>query len=147
VWIAGTSNNLTYDNGRLTYTPAPKNAIHSPSIDALFLSLARPHRATRIGVLLTGMGRDGAAGLLALRKSGALTIAQNAETSVVYGMPKAAVEINGASEVLPLRSIGARICEAIPHRSPLPGSPSEDNKDHGSSAAICAVQSKDGKSQ
>ncbi len=70
VWIAGTSENLTYDNGRLIYAPPKKDAIHRPSIDALFMSLARPHRAARIGVLLTGMGRDGAAGLLALRQVG-----------------------------------------------------------------------------
>jgi two-component system response regulator WspF len=146
VWIAGTSNNLTYDNGRLTYTPAPKNAIHSPSIDALFLSLARPHRATRIGVLLTGMGRDGAAGLLALRKSGALTIAQDAETSVVYGMPKAAVENNGAGEVMPLQSIGPRIRDAILHQATPLGSRTESIEEH-SPSAIRAVRSKDGESQ
>jgi chemotaxis response regulator CheB len=63
------------------------------------------------------MGRDGAAGLLAMRKSGALTIAQDAETSVVYGMPKAAAEINGASEILPLELIGRRICEAVLHKT------------------------------
>jgi two-component system response regulator WspF len=117
VWIAGTSDDLLFDNGRVKYTPAKKNAIYSPSIDALFLSLAQPHRATRAGVLLTGMGRDGAAGLLAMRKSGALTIAQDAATSVVYGMPKAAAEINGASEILPLDAIGPRICEAVLHRT------------------------------
>jgi two-component system response regulator WspF len=149
VWIAGTSDNLAYDNGRLSYMPPKKDAIHRPSIDALFLSLARPHRATRIGVLLTGMGRDGAAGLLALRKTGALTIAQDAATSVVYGMPKAAVEINGASEVMPLFLIGPRICEAILHRAapPFGSVGAEDKKDQLSSAAIHVVRSKGGRSQ
>jgi two-component system response regulator WspF len=147
VWIAGTSDNLTYDNGRLAYTTPKKDAIHRPSIDALFMSLARPHRAARIGVLLTGMGRDGAAGLLALRKSGALTIAQDAATSVVYGMPKAAVEMNGASEVMPLESIGPRICEAVLHHPPTPLGHvrSENKKELSSSASAHAVRSKDGR--
>lgn len=117
VWIAGTSDDLIHDSGRLKYMPAKKDAIYSPSIDALFMSLAQPHRAARVGVLLTGMGRDGAAGLLAMRKAGALTIAQDAATSVVYGMPKAAAEIDGASEILPLDAIGRRICEAVLHRT------------------------------
>jgi two-component system, chemotaxis family, response regulator WspF len=146
VWIAGTTDNLTYDNGRLIYAPPKKDAIHRPSIDALFMSLARPHRAARIGVLLTGMGRDGAAGLLALRKSGALTIAQDAATSVVYGMPKAAVEINGASEVMPLDLIGPRIIEAVLHPAPPQSvvARSESRKGHTSPAAVHAIRSKDG---
>ena len=113
IWIAGRARDLTIENGVAKYTPAPDGAVHKPSIDSLFFSLAKPHRATRIGVLLTGMGRDGAAGLLALRKSGALTIAQDAATSVVYGMPRAAAEIHAAAEILPLSSIAPRICEAI----------------------------------
>jgi two-component system response regulator WspF len=116
IWIAGRRENLTYDNGFGRYTPAPEDTIHKPSIDSLFYSLAKPHRATRVGVLLTGMGRDGAAGLLALRKTGALTIAQDAATSVVYGMPKAAADISAADEILPLSSIGPRICEAVLQR-------------------------------
>lgn len=116
VWLAGTRENLNYQNGTMLYTPAPEDAAHSPSIDVLFLSLAQQHLATHVGVLLTGMGRDGAAGLLALRKSGALTIAQNAATSVVYGMPKAAADLEAATEILPLSAIGPRICEYVPGR-------------------------------
>jgi len=113
IWIAGRNENLTYEDGFARYTPASDDAVHKPSIDSLFYSLAKPHRATRVGVLLTGMGRDGAAGLLALRKSGALTIAQDESTSVVYGMPRAAAEINAAGAILPLASIASRICDAI----------------------------------
>ena len=113
IWIAGQGENLIYDNGFARYIPAPEDAVHKPSIDSLFYSLAKPHRTARVGILLTGMGRDGAAGLLAMRKSGALTIAQDAATSVVYGMPKAAAEMSAASEILPLSSIAARTCDAI----------------------------------
>ena len=113
VWLAGTAENLTYQNGTMLYRAAPEDSAHSPSIDALFFSLAQPHRSPRVAVLLTGMGRDGAAGLLALRKSGALTIAQDAATSVAYGMPKAAAELDAASEILPLSAIGPRICEYV----------------------------------
>jgi chemotaxis response regulator CheB len=113
IWLAGTKDNMTYSNGTAFYEAAPEDAVHSPSIDALFFSLAQPHRAPRVGVLLTGMGRDGAAGLLAMRKSGAHTIAQDASTSVVYGMPKAAVELDAATEILPLSAIPRRIRECV----------------------------------
>jgi chemotaxis response regulator CheB len=84
-----------------------------PSIDVLFQSLALPHEAPRIGVLLTGMGRDGADGLLAMRSSDAFTIAQDEDTSVVYGMPRAAAELNAAMEVLPLQAIAPRIIQLL----------------------------------
>jgi two-component system response regulator WspF len=113
VWLAGTKEHMTYQNGNVLYRAASEDAVHSPSIDVLFFSLAQPHTAPRVGVLLTGMGRDGAAGLLALRKSGALTIAQDAATSVVYGMPKAAAELDAATEILPLSAIGPRVCQAV----------------------------------
>ena len=122
VWLAGTKQNLTYQNGSVLYKAAAQDAVHCPSIDALFFSLAfthaQPSPVPRVGVLLTGMGRDGAAGLLALRKSGALTIAQDAATSVVYGMPKAAVELGAALEILPLSAVGPRICKSILAESP-----------------------------
>jgi chemotaxis response regulator CheB len=113
IWLAGTKDNLTYQDGTAIYKAAPEDAAHSPSIDALFFSLANPHRAPRVGVLLTGMGRDGAAGLLAMRKSGAHTIAQDESTSVVYGMPKAAAELDAATEILPLAAIPQRIREVV----------------------------------
>jgi two-component system response regulator WspF len=115
VWLAGSSDHLVYDDqeGQLLYTPHPRDTPYRPSVDTLFASLAGPHRALRIGVLLTGMGRDGAEGLLAMHNSGALTIAQDAATCVVYGMPKAAVELNAASESLPLSAIGPRVLSAV----------------------------------
>jgi two-component system response regulator WspF len=114
VWLAGTSDHLVYDgNGLLRYTPHPRANAYRPSADALFASLAEPHQAVRVGVLLTGMGRDGAEGLLAMRVTGSLTIAQDAATSVVYGMPKAADELKAANEILPLEEIGPRIVQAV----------------------------------
>lgn len=121
VWIAGSSEHFLYANGLAHYTAEPRDAAHSPSIDVLFTSLAQPHHAPRVGVLLTGMGRDGAEGLRALRSSGALTIAQDAATSVVYGMPRAAAELKAAAEILPLAAIAPRIRDFIaahPHPDP-----------------------------
>jgi two-component system response regulator WspF len=117
VWIAGSNDHLIYEEGDrrgiLKYTANPRETAYRPSVDVLFASLAEPHHAARVGVLLTGMGRDGAEGLLALRNAGSLTIAQDEASSVVYGMPKAAAGLKAAVEILPLASIGPRIREAI----------------------------------
>jgi two-component system chemotaxis response regulator CheB len=85
-------------------------AAHVPSIDRLFESLVKFGRRSA-GVLLTGMGRDGAAGLKLMREAGALTIAQDASTSVVYGMPRAAAESGAAVLQLPLTRIAAALLE------------------------------------
>jgi two-component system response regulator WspF len=113
VWIANCKEHLTYSSGIAHYTPVPHRAVHTPSIDVLFASLALPHLAPRIGVLLTGMGCDGADGLLAMRNSGALTIAQDEVTSVVYGMPRAAAALNAAIDILPLQAIAPRIVNLL----------------------------------
>ena len=89
----------------LRYTPEPKDYSFRPSVDVFFSSLAANWPAVGAAVLLTGMGRDGAAGLLSLRRKGWHTIAQDQATSLVYGMPKAAAELNAAKEILPLGSI------------------------------------------
>ncbi len=127
VWIAATGEHLVYADGLAHYTPAPHNSLHSPSVDVLFSSLAQPHQAPRAGVLLTGMGRDGAEGLRELRRSGALTIAQDAASSVVYGMPRAAAELKAAAEILPLKAIAARIAGFIAPLNSAPPSPSQDH--------------------
>lgn len=82
-----------------------KVAGHRPAVDVLFGSLARLGDKV-VATLLTGMGRDGANGMKGLRASGAMTIAQDEATCVVYGMPRAAVELEAACEVLPLNKIG-----------------------------------------
>ena len=78
---------------------------HRPSVDVLFESVAKEVGANAVGVILTGMGRDGAGGLLAMRTAGAHTVAQDEATSVVFGMPKVAIEKGGAERVAPLDEI------------------------------------------
>ena len=90
---------------------------HRPAVDVLLHSVADQVGERAVGVILTGMGRDGAAGLLAMRRAGAHTLSQDQETSVVYGMPRAVVE-NGASErALPLGAIAGAIIELASRRS------------------------------
>lgn len=76
-------------------TPGDKVSGHRPSVDALFLSMAENVRCKMAGIIMTGMGRDGAEGLLAMRKRGAYTIGQDKESCVVYGMPMVAYELGG----------------------------------------------------
>lgn len=83
-----------------------------PSVDVLFQSAARAAGRNAVGVILTGMGSDGAAGLLEMKKSGAHTIAQDEKTCVVFGMPKEAICMGAVDEVLPLEEIGAAMIKA-----------------------------------
>ncbi|MEM9557649.1 MAG: chemotaxis-specific protein-glutamate methyltransferase CheB [Acidobacteriota bacterium] len=94
-------------------SPFPKNLVHVPSIDVLFESAARGAGARVAGALLTGMGSDGAKGLSALKAAGAFTLCQDEASSVVFGMPRAALALNAASEVAPPRTIGRRLRELV----------------------------------
>lgn len=85
---------------------------HRPSVDVLFTSLAELAGSKAVGVILTGMGQDGAAGLLCMRQAGAATIGQNEKTSVVYGMPRVAYEKGAVGIQLPLGSIGEEILKS-----------------------------------
>jgi two-component system chemotaxis response regulator CheB len=89
--------------------PGPPVNRHKPSVDLLFRSLARNAGPNAVGVILTGMGADGAAGLLEMRQAGAYTLAQDEDSSVVYGMPRAAAEMGAVVESLPL----GQIAEAV----------------------------------
>jgi two-component system chemotaxis response regulator CheB len=91
---------------RLFLTSDPERHSCRPSVDVLFSSLARECGPASVACLLTGMGRDGAEGLLAIRRAGGYTIAQDEATSIVYGMPKEAVLLGAAQRVLPLAAIG-----------------------------------------
>jgi two-component system chemotaxis response regulator CheB len=85
---------------------------HRPSVDVMFASVLKTYRERCVGVILTGLGRDGAEGLLALRQAGAETIGQDEASSVVYGMPKAAFELGAVARQFPLERIGERILAA-----------------------------------
>ncbi len=114
VYIAGTDDHLVIGPGRtFHYTPEPADNPYRPSVDELFFSLERnwPHRG--IAALLTGIGRDGARGLLTLRRAGWHTIAQDERSSVIYGMPKAAAELRAASEVLSLEDMAGAVEEQV----------------------------------
>lgn len=91
---------------------APVNR-HRPSVDVLFNSAAEQVGAAAIGVLLTGMGKDGASGLLEMRRAGAWTLAQDHQSCVVYGMPREAALIGAACEVVPLSGVAQQILRAL----------------------------------
>lgn len=114
VLLAGTNHHIRLlKNGTLAYTAEPVNEIYRPSIDVFFESVARFWSGDAVGVLLTGMGRDGAQGLKTLREQGFLTIAQDQASSAVYGMPKAAAAIAAAVEIKPLPTIAPRLIEVF----------------------------------
>ena len=106
VRLAPPDVHLTVQSGALQLTHDPERHSCRPSVDVLFEFLAREQGADVVACLLTGMGRDGASGLLALRKRGARTIAQSEESCVVYGMPREAVQLGAAEQVLALPQIG-----------------------------------------
>jgi two-component system chemotaxis response regulator CheB len=109
VVIAPPERHLAVRNGRLRLTDDAERYSCRPSVDVLFESVAREYGPAAAAVLLTGMGRDGASGLLDIRRAGGFTIAQDEATSVVYGMPREAALIGAAEQVLPLDEIGPAI--------------------------------------
>jgi chemotaxis response regulator CheB len=110
VLLAGSENHLVFASAtRLTYTREPVECSFRPSVDVFFKSVVRFWPGEVIGVILTGMGRDGAEGLLALHESGHYTIAQDEASCAVYGMPKAAAELRAAREIVALDNISARL--------------------------------------
>lgn len=114
VLLAGTNNHLVLRRGGLLgYTDEPRSHVYRPSIDVFFESLAQNWTGQATGVLLTGMGRDGARGLLQMRQRGFWTIAQDRQSSAVYGMPKAAAELGAACEILSLERIAPRLTEVF----------------------------------
>lgn len=106
VLIAGTNDHLVmYPDQSLGYTPLPREQVYRPSVDVFFCSVSEHWTGRTLGVLLTGMGRDGAQGLLKLRNRGFHTIAQDQASCAVYGMPKAAAELHAAVEILSIDQI------------------------------------------
>ena len=114
--LAGDDRHLVLSvNGALVQTDVPTDRMHRPSVDELFNSFAS-FGAPGVALLLTGMGRDGAQGLLALRRAGWHTIAQDQASSVVWGMPGAAVALGAATQVLSLPEISAAIMAKLRQR-------------------------------
>lgn len=91
----------------------PKICYQRPAVDVMFASVANTARSRSIGVLLTGMGADGAQGMLSMRNAGAKTIAQDEQSCVVYGMPREAVKLNAVEHVLPLSKIPAALVRFV----------------------------------
>jgi two-component system, chemotaxis family, protein-glutamate methylesterase/glutaminase len=112
-YFAPTKSNLRLEGTSMVFAPAGANQLYVPNIDTLFDSVVVSHGAGAVGVLLTGMGADGAEGLKLLRNVGAATIAQDEATSTVYGMPKVAAEIGAAEQVLPVQRVAAAIEELV----------------------------------
>jgi two-component system, chemotaxis family, response regulator WspF len=114
VQVATTADHLCLAPGhRLRYDVHPRDEIHRPSIDVFFHSVARHWERAAAGILLTGMGRDGAAGLLAMRAAGHATATQDEASSAVYGMPRAAAKMNAAEKILPLNNIPSWLSDRI----------------------------------
>jgi two-component system chemotaxis response regulator CheB len=112
VLMAPSDRHLIVDHGRLRLTSGPERHSCRPSVDTLFESLARDVGPDTAACLLTGMGRDGASGLLAIRRAGGATFAQDEATCVVYGMPREAALLDAAQHVLPLHEIGPALAAA-----------------------------------
>ena len=125
VYLAATNDHLILDEDRqFRYVAEPLTVHYRPSVDVFLASLVRHWPEPGAAAVLTGMGRDGASGLLALRRAGWLTLAQDEATSVVYGMPRAAAEAGAAELVLPIGAIGGTIAERVRDRSyRVPGAP------------------------
>jgi two-component system, chemotaxis family, protein-glutamate methylesterase/glutaminase len=113
VWVAPEGAHLRLWNGGFSLDRHTSPGLHRPSADILFGSLAERLGGKAVGVVLTGMGRDGAGGLEAIREAGGFTIAQDEESSAVFGMPRAAAE-KGADLVLPPRKIGDVLSDVVP---------------------------------
>ena len=115
VYIApGGTHHMTLQggyNGRIRLIESDPIGGHRPSVDALFHSVAQSGAAS-VGAILTGMGADGAEGLLALRQAGATTFGQSRESCVVWGMPRAAAELGGVQQEISLSSMASTILSA-----------------------------------
>lgn len=119
ILLAATNDHLTIDSThRLRYVAEPATLSYRPSVDVFFSSVATHWSGPGVAALLTGMGRDGAKGLLKLRQARWFTIAQDQATSIVWGMPRAAAEIGAAVQVLPVDRIGKAIADQLRGQPP-----------------------------
>ncbi len=120
VLLASPDRHLVVREGRLWHTDGPERNSCRPSIDVLFESIARECGESAVACLLTGMGKDGAQGLAAIRRSGGMTLVQDEATCVVFGMGGEAVRLGGADAVLPLGSIASTVVQITDRSTLLP---------------------------
>jgi two-component system chemotaxis response regulator CheB len=106
---SGLHMRVSSDGKRIRLTEDPLTEIHRPSVNVLFTSVAENIGARSVGVVLTGMGSDGAKGIMAIKSAGGLTIAQDEATSTIFGMPRAAIETKCVDKVLPITEISKEI--------------------------------------
>jgi len=102
--------------GLVCLKDSPKVDGHCPSVTALFGSLAKNYGSSTLAILLTGMGKDGAQGLKAVRDASGHVIAQDEASCIVFGMPKAAIVLGAAKEIQPLQHIAARLKQLVTER-------------------------------
>jgi len=121
VYIAPAGIHMTVNRVGAQYrtqlSKSPAGTLHTPSVDVLMHSVARAYGSHAMGIILTGMGADGAQGMKAIRDAGGWTIGQDAESCAVYGMPRSAAEINALSRIAPLSQIAAEIMAALTQRA------------------------------
>ena len=116
VYVAPTERHLVVRGRHLALLDEPPCSLHRPSATVLFRSVAAAYGARAVGILLTGMGDDGAAGLLEMKRSGGFTIAQDEASSVVFGMPAEAIRLGAASRVLAPRDMPRLLLELLGRR-------------------------------
>jgi len=117
VYLAPSGTHMTVDRssdprGALSLDPHPENCLHIPSVDIMMKSVALAFRSLAMGVILSGMGSDGAEGMMAIHRYGGLTIGQDEATCTVYGMPRACAELGALTRVVPLSQVAAQIVQA-----------------------------------
>ncbi|MFB2937695.1 chemotaxis-specific protein-glutamate methyltransferase CheB [Aerosakkonemataceae cyanobacterium BLCC-F154] len=114
VYFPPEGRHLELDNfGKFVCSSSPPVSGHRPSVTVTFASVAKCYSAASIAVLLTGMGRDGADGMLAIAKAGGITIAQNEASCVVFGMPKEAIALGAAKHILPVNQIATMLLKQL----------------------------------
>jgi two-component system chemotaxis response regulator CheB len=113
VYVAPTGRHLIVRGRRLGLEQGPPVSLHCPSATVLFRSVAAAYGPRAVGVLLTGMGDDGALGLAEMKAAGGLTIAQDESSSIVFGMPAEAIQLGAATHILPPRKIATVLLEQV----------------------------------
>jgi two-component system, chemotaxis family, protein-glutamate methylesterase/glutaminase len=114
IYFAPEKHHLEFNSfGRMIYSNLPAIDGHCPSVSATFRSAAKFYGSNLVGVLLTGMGRDGAAGMQDIFRSGGVTIAQDEQSSVVFGMPKEAIALGAVKQILPVDDIAPLLLRKI----------------------------------